>query len=135
MHTPDSPRPIQGATTMQTITVNEAVGQALAEEMRRDPRVLMFGEGVATKRADLLAEFGAARVRNTPLAEGIIAGTAAGAAALRASNALGSFELPLPTEHITISQMWHPRLDRDPAHRWLRRVVLEVCRQSHANLS
>jgi hypothetical protein len=24
--------------------------------------------------------------------------------------------------------MWHPRLDRDPAHRWLRGVVLEVCR-------
>ena len=67
---------------MQTITVNEAVSQALAEEMRRDPRVLMFGEGVATKRQDLLAEFGAARVRNTPLAEGIIAGTAAGAAAM-----------------------------------------------------
>jgi pyruvate/2-oxoglutarate/acetoin dehydrogenase E1 component len=67
---------------MQTITVNDAVGQALAEEMRRDPRVLMFGEGVATKRRDLLAEFGPARVRNTPLAEGIIAGTAAGAAAM-----------------------------------------------------
>ena len=49
--------------------------------MRRDARVLMFGEGVATKRKDLLAEFGASRVRNTPLAEGIIAGTAVGAAA------------------------------------------------------
>jgi DNA-binding transcriptional LysR family regulator len=47
---------------------------------------------------------------------------------LRASTALRSFELPVPTEHITISQMWHPRLDRDPAHRWLRGVVLEVCR-------
>jgi len=67
---------------MQTITVNEAVSQALAEEMRRDSRVLMFGEGVATKRGELVAEFGAARVRNTPLAEGIIAGTAAGAAAM-----------------------------------------------------
>jgi pyruvate dehydrogenase E1 component beta subunit len=66
---------------MSVITVNEAIGQAIAEEMRRDPSVLMFGEGVATKRPDLLAEFGAARVRNTPLAEGIIAGTAVGAAA------------------------------------------------------
>lgn len=63
------------------ITVNEAISQALAEEMRRDPRVLMFGEGVATKRRELLEEFGPERVRNTPLAEGIIAGTAAGAAA------------------------------------------------------
>ncbi len=67
---------------MQTITVNDAISQALAEEMRRDPSVLMFGEGVATKRGDLLAEFGPERVRNTPLAEGIIAGTAAGAAAM-----------------------------------------------------
>lgn len=66
---------------MTQMTVNDAVAQALAEEMRRDPRVLMFGEGVATKRRDLVAEFGAQRVRNTPLAEGIIAGTAVGAAA------------------------------------------------------
>jgi acetoin:2,6-dichlorophenolindophenol oxidoreductase subunit beta len=66
---------------MPQITVNEAIGQALAEEMQRDPRVLMFGEGVATKRPELVQEFGKLRVRNTPLAEGIIAGTAAGAAA------------------------------------------------------
>jgi pyruvate dehydrogenase E1 component beta subunit len=63
------------------MTVNDAIGLALAEEMRRDPRVIMFGEGVATKRQDLLKEFGAERIRNTPLAEGIIAGTAVGAAA------------------------------------------------------
>ena len=66
---------------MSAMTVNEAIGQALAEEMRRDPRVVMFGVGVDTKRRDLVEEFGALRVRNTPLAEGIIAGTAAGAAA------------------------------------------------------
>ena len=66
---------------MTEMTVNDAISVALAEEMRRDDRVVIFGEGVATKRTDLVAEFGAARVRNTPLAEGIIAGTAAGAAA------------------------------------------------------
>ncbi len=66
---------------MPLLTVNEAIGQAIAEEMRRDSRVLIFGEGTATKHPELVAEFGAARVRNTPLAEGIIAGTAAGAAA------------------------------------------------------
>jgi acetoin:2,6-dichlorophenolindophenol oxidoreductase subunit beta len=66
---------------MPQITVNEAIEQALAEEMRRDERVLMFGEGVATKRKELAKEFGPLRIRNTPLAEGIIAGTAAGAAA------------------------------------------------------
>lgn len=66
---------------MQQITVNDAIQQALVEEMRRDSRVLLFGEGVATLQPQLVAEFGAARVRNTPLAEAIIAGTAVGAAA------------------------------------------------------
>jgi pyruvate dehydrogenase E1 component beta subunit len=66
---------------MPEITVNQAIAEAIAEEMRLDPRVMMFGEGVATKRRELVAEFGHARVRNTPLSEGIIAGTAAGAAA------------------------------------------------------
>jgi pyruvate dehydrogenase E1 component beta subunit len=62
------------------MTLYDAVGAALVEEMRHDPRVLIFGEGIATKRHDLVQEFGALRVRNTPLAEGIIAGTAVGAA-------------------------------------------------------
>jgi len=66
---------------MKTITAEEAIKEALAEEMRRDPRVITFGEGVATKHYQLVQEFGGKRVRNTPLAEGIIAGTAAGAAA------------------------------------------------------
>src|SRR5215831_1733146 len=66
---------------MSEISVNQAISDALAEEMRRDPRVVMFGEGVATKRANLVSEFGSTRVRNTPLSEAIIAGTAAGAAA------------------------------------------------------
>jgi pyruvate/2-oxoglutarate/acetoin dehydrogenase E1 component len=66
---------------MPEITVNQAIAEAIAEEMRLDPRVMVFGEGVATKRRDLVAEFGHTRVRNTPLSEGIIAGTAAGAAA------------------------------------------------------
>lgn len=65
---------------MPAMTLYDAIGAALVEEMRHDPRVLVFGEGVATKRHDLVQEFGALRVRNTPLAEGIIAGTAVGAA-------------------------------------------------------
>ncbi len=67
---------------MQTLTINDAIGQAIAEEMRRDASVMMFGEGVATKRDNLLKEFGDRRVRNTPLAEGIIAGAAVGASAM-----------------------------------------------------
>jgi pyruvate/2-oxoglutarate/acetoin dehydrogenase E1 component len=66
---------------MPTLTLYDAVGAALTEEMRRDSRVIAFGEGIATKRHELVDEFGALRVRNTPLSEGIIAGTAVGAAA------------------------------------------------------
>lgn len=41
---------------------------------------------------------------------------------------LGVFELPFQTRAITVSQMWHPRMDNDAGHRWLRQRVLEVCR-------
>lgn len=66
---------------MVRMNVEQVIGQALREEMHRDPRVIVFGEGVATKRRELVRDFGTARVRNTPLAEAIIAGTAVGAAA------------------------------------------------------
>ena len=38
-----------------------------------------------------------------------------------------SFPLPVPVPEIAISLLWHPRLDSDPAHRWLRLCVREVC--------
>jgi DNA-binding transcriptional LysR family regulator len=49
--------------------------------------------------------------RTNPLIEGLV-----------------SFALPVPTPEITISAMWHPRMDPDPAHRWLRDIVMAVCR-------
>ncbi|MFZ5557793.1 MAG: alpha-ketoacid dehydrogenase subunit beta [Pseudomonadota bacterium] len=66
---------------MTCMTVEKAIHLALRQELSRDSAVLLMGEGVATKRRDLVDAFGAGRVRNTPLAEAIIAGTAAGAAA------------------------------------------------------
>jgi DNA-binding transcriptional LysR family regulator len=38
-----------------------------------------------------------------------------------------SFPLPFATPVITVSVLWHPRMDADPAHRWLRDRVREVC--------
>ncbi|MDN7699087.1 MULTISPECIES: LysR family transcriptional regulator [Burkholderia] len=38
-----------------------------------------------------------------------------------------SFTLPLPIADLTVSQIWHPRFDRDPAHRWLRDCVRSIC--------
>jgi len=40
---------------------------------------------------------------------------------------LHSFALPVPAPEFTVSMLWHPRLDADPAHRWLRGCVREVC--------
>lgn len=40
---------------------------------------------------------------------------------------LRTFPLPVTTPEITISLLWHPRLDADPSHRWLRTCVREVC--------
>lgn len=44
-----------------------------------------------------------------------------------AMDGLSSFELPVHTPEIVISAMWHPRMDADAAHRWLRDTVMTVC--------
>ena len=41
-----------------------------------------------------------------------------------------SFALPLAMPQITVSLLWHPRMDADPAHRWLRGCVRDVCAPS-----
>jgi DNA-binding transcriptional LysR family regulator len=38
-----------------------------------------------------------------------------------------SFALPLPMAPFTVSMLWHPRMDADAAHRWLRGCVRETC--------
>lgn len=38
-----------------------------------------------------------------------------------------SFPLPLAMPEMTISMLWHPRMDGDAAHRWLRGLMLETC--------
>ena len=38
-----------------------------------------------------------------------------------------SFSLPVAIPTITVSLLWHPRMDADPAHRWLRRCVRAAC--------
>ena len=48
-----------------------------------------------------------------------------GTASLRAG--LHSFALPLDMPDVTVSMLWHPRLDLDPAHRWLRGIMRDIC--------
>ncbi|WP_375553959.1 pyruvate dehydrogenase complex E1 component subunit beta [Roseovarius mucosus] len=72
-------------TEMQTMTVREALNTAMAEEMRRDDTVFVMGEEVAEYQGaykitqNLLEEFGAKRVIDTPITEHGFAGIGVGA--------------------------------------------------------
>jgi DNA-binding transcriptional LysR family regulator len=46
---------------------------------------------------------------------------------------LFSFPLPVALPEMTISLLWHPRLDADPAHRWLRNCVRDICAEHRPN--
>jgi pyruvate dehydrogenase E1 component beta subunit len=71
---------------MATITMREAISQALWEEMERDPKVFIMGEevgvwgGTYAVTKGFLDHFGAEQVRDTPIAEAAIVGSAIGAA-------------------------------------------------------
>ena len=73
-------------TEMATMTIREALRDAMAEEMRRDPDVFLMGEEVAEYQGaykvsqGLLQEFGARRVIDTPITEHGFAGIGVGAA-------------------------------------------------------
>jgi pyruvate dehydrogenase E1 component subunit beta len=77
---------IPADTEMVTMTVREALRDAMAEEMRRDPDVFVMGEEVAEYQGaykvtqGLLDEFGAERVVDTPITEHGFAGLGVGAA-------------------------------------------------------
>ena len=77
---------VPAGTEMITQTIREALRDAMAEEMRRDPDVFLMGEEVAEYQGaykvsqNLLQEFGARRVIDTPITEHGFAGVGVGAA-------------------------------------------------------
>ena len=90
---PSAPPPHQTVATekewtgaTQTLTVREALRDAMAEELRRDPEVFVIGEEVAEYQGaykvtqGLLQEFGPKRIIDTPITEYGFAGVAVGAA-------------------------------------------------------
>jgi pyruvate dehydrogenase E1 component beta subunit len=84
--TPAADPDLPAGTTMNKMTVREALRDAMAEEMRKDPRVFVMGEEVAEYQGaykvtqGLLEEFGPGRVIDTPITEHGFAGLGAGAA-------------------------------------------------------
>jgi pyruvate dehydrogenase E1 component beta subunit len=82
-----APEPeVPEGTELVTMTMREALRDAMAEEMRRDPDVFVMGEEVAEYQGaykvtqGLLEEFGARRVIDTPITEHGFAGLGVGAA-------------------------------------------------------
>jgi pyruvate dehydrogenase E1 component beta subunit len=72
---------------MSRLFFREAIARAIAEEMARDPTIVLMGQDIAehggsySETRGLFERFGAQRVRNTPVAEAVTVGLAAGAAA------------------------------------------------------
>jgi DNA-binding transcriptional LysR family regulator len=103
------------------------------------PHVVIERRGLrAAMVDDALAQIG--QVRN---AVATVGGFGAAIALARASDMVATvpekhtgglregvhcFKLPVLVEEFTISLFWHPRLDADPAHRWLRSIVVDVCK-------
>ncbi len=81
----DAARPFDTAPTADGMTLAQGINRTLADVLRRDPDVLVFGEDVARKGGvygvtkGLRRSFGAQRVFDTPLDEQSILGTALGA--------------------------------------------------------
>jgi pyruvate dehydrogenase E1 component beta subunit len=87
MSTPSAVSPAEpAATETREITLAQAVREALAEELRRDPSVFVIGEDVAEAGtpfkvlSGLVEEFGKERIMDSPISEAGITGMAVGAA-------------------------------------------------------
>ncbi|HVB86338.1 MAG TPA: alpha-ketoacid dehydrogenase subunit beta [Candidatus Dormibacteraeota bacterium] len=86
MSTPEMKTVMEAPASQRELTLGEAIKEALAEEMRRDPRVLILGEDVAEAGtvfkvlSGLSTEFGTDRVIDTPISEAGFTGLAVGAA-------------------------------------------------------
>src|SRR6202051_1902789 len=92
---------VPAGTEMVTMTIREALRDAMAEEMRRDADVFVMGEEVAEYQGaykvtqGLLQEFGAKRVIDTPITEHGFAGVGVGAAMAGFETGRGVHDLQL----------------------------------------
>jgi pyruvate dehydrogenase E1 component beta subunit len=91
---------------MPKISMLQAVRDAQYEELKRDPRVFLMGEDIQSNlygaSVALVEEFGADRIRNTPISENGFVGAAAGAAMVGMR----------PVVDVTIASFLYPAMDQ-----------------------
>jgi len=113
-------------------------GEVTAERYASGRHIIVSRPGLDRGPIDeALAAFGVERKVIT-----IVSGFATAVALARGSDLIASvperhtkalrdgmftFALPVVLPEITISLLWHPRMDADPAHRWLRSTMRDVC--------
>src|SRR5229473_1130302 len=99
---------LETAASVRELTFGDAIKEAIAQEMRRDPRVVLMGEDVAEAGTTfkvlmgLVDEFGKDRIIDTPISEAGFSGIGVGAAmgATRRSAAQHSQSLHAWPSHI-----------------------------------
>jgi len=87
-----------------------------------DEALLAFG-----LTRDIVTSFGGFSAALTLVRESDLIATVPERHTSKLRTGLFSFALPLRMPDISVSMLWHPRMDADPAHRWLRNCVREVC--------
>lgn len=115
-----------------------ASGKITAQRYKESPHVIVSRSGAADTATDL-PFIPSGLNRNVAT---IVGGFSAALALARGSDLVATvpdrhtetlrkgmftFPLPLPAKSFTVSMLWHPRMDGDPAHKWLRSCVRSVC--------
>jgi DNA-binding transcriptional LysR family regulator len=113
-------------------------GEVSAERFAAGRHVMVSRRGTARGPLDdALGELGLAREVAT-----LVSGFSAALSLARATDLIATvperhtlglregmhtFPIPVPVPELPVALLWHPRMDADPAHRWLRELVLEIC--------
>ncbi len=120
------PRHPLAATPVTPARYAEAIHVSVSRRGRRHGPIdaALAQQGLQRRVAVVVPEFSAALAL---AAAGELVASVPERQTAAARVGLHSFALPVATPELTVMQMWHPRLDADPAHAWLRQCLREVC--------
>lgn len=116
----------QGDVSVQRYAEGQHVYVSRRGQDRGQIDVALEGQGLARQISTIVAGFATAiaLARSTDLIASVPERYT-----LHQREGLHSFALPLSLPTFTVAMLWHPRLDADLAHRWLRGCLREVCGQ------